>query len=116
MFCSILLTVGGHLLLKMGMDKVGPVESLSDAIHKILQAFLNLNLFIIGGIAVFGFTTLVWLVILSRVDLSIAYPMIGLGYVLSMPVARIFLKEPVTHFRVIGAIIICIGLFLVAKE
>ncbi len=94
------------------MREVGRVESLSHAIPKLLQAFLNP--LVIGGIAVFGFTTLVWLVILSRVNLSIAYPMIGLGYVLSIPFAHIFFKEQVTPLRIIGAILICIGLYFVA--
>ena len=112
LFCNVLLATSGHFLLRAGMRRVGRVESLSDAIPKLLHAFPNP--FVIGGIAVFGFTTLVWLVILSRVNLSIAYPMIGLGYVLSIPFAHIFFKEQVTPFRIIGAILICIGVYFVA--
>lgn len=114
LFCNVLLATSGHFLLRAGMRKVGRVESLSHAVSQLFQAFSNP--FVIGGIAVFGFTTLVWLVILSRVNLSIAYPMIGVGYVLSIPFAHIFFKEPVTPFRVIGSILICIGLYFVAKE
>jgi drug/metabolite transporter (DMT)-like permease len=83
-------------------------------IPKLIQAFLNP--FVIGGIAVFGFTSMIWLVILSRVKLSIAYPMISLGYVLSIFLAWLFFKESVPKMRVVGAIVICIGVYLVASS
>lgn len=111
---NVSLTVTGQLLLKQGMLKVGPVRSLRDAIPKLIQAFLNP--FVIGGISVYGFTTMIWLVILSRVKLSVAYPMISLGYVLSIFLAWLLFRESVPKIRVIGAIVICIGVYLVASS
>jgi drug/metabolite transporter (DMT)-like permease len=111
---NVLLTVIGQLLLKRGMISVGPVQSLKDAIPKLVQAFLNP--FVIGGISVYGVTTMVWLVILSRVRLSVAYPMISLGYVLSILLSWLFLKESMSKIRIIGAIVICIGVYLVARS
>ena len=96
------------------MISVGPVQSLKDAIPKLVQAFLNP--FVIGGISVYGVTTMVWLVILSRVRLSVAYPMISLGYVLSILLSWLFLKESMSKIRIIGAIVICIGGYLVARS
>lgn len=111
---NVLFAVTGQLLLKQGMLNVGRVGSLSSVIPKLIQAFLNP--FVIGGIAVFGFTSMIWLVILSRVKLSIAYPMISLGYVLSIFLAWLFFKESVPKMRVVGAIVICIGVYLVASS
>jgi drug/metabolite transporter (DMT)-like permease len=110
---NVCLTVIGQLLLKQGMLKVGRVPSLSGAAPKLIQALSNP--FVIGGISVYGFTTLIWLIILSRIKLSIAYPMISLGYVVSIFFSWLLFNEYVPKTRVIGAIVICIGVYLVAR-
>ena len=113
LFFNVCLTVTGQLLLKQGMLKVGRIESLSGAFPKLIHAFLNP--FVIGGISIYGVTTLIWLVILSRIKLSIAYPMISLGYVLAIFLSWLFFKESVPNLRIIGAIVICAGVYLVAR-
>ena len=113
LICNVLFTVTGQLLLKQGMLQVGRVEGVSRVIHKLIQAFMNP--FVIGGIATYGFTTMIWLVILSRVKLSVAYPIISLGYLLSILFSWIFFKESIPRIRVLGAVVICIGVYLVAS-
>lgn len=109
---NVLLTVIGQILLKQGVSKVGPI-GFKELIPKLTQVILNP--YVIGGISIYGFTTFVWLVILSRVKLSIAYPMLSLGYVLAIPFSRIIFKESIPIMRIIGAIIICIGVYFVAQ-
>ena len=113
MICNVLFTVTGQLLLKQGMIRVGRVDDINRVLHKLAQAFMNP--FVIGGIATYGFTTMIWLVILSRVKLSVAYPIISLGYVVSILFSWILFKESVPRVRVLGAVIICIGVYLVAS-
>ena len=113
LFFNVLLTVIGQILFKHGMNMVGRVNSLRDALEKLTQAFLNP--YVLSGIAIYGFTTLVWLVILSRVKLSIAYPMLSFGYVLSILFSWMLFKESIPKTRIIGALIICIGVYLVAQ-
>ena len=113
LFFNVLLTVIGQILFKQGMNMVGRVDSLRDALGKLTQAFLNP--YVLSGIAIYGFTTLVWLVILSRVKLSIAYPMLSFGYVLSILFSWMLFKESIPKTRIIGALIICIGVYLVAQ-
>ena len=82
-FCNVILSVIGQLLLKQGMNQVGKIEGhLSEIVTRVLHALSNP--FVIGGISVYGSTTLIWLVILSRVKLSVAYPMISLGYIFTI--------------------------------
>ena len=95
------------------MNTVGRVNSIRDVLGKLTQAFLNP--YIISGIAIYGFTTLVWLIILSRVKLSIAYPLLSSGYVLSILFSWLLFKESIPKIRIIGAVIICIGVYLVAQ-
>ena len=95
------------------MNTVGRINSIRDASEKLIQAFLNP--YVLSGIAIYGFTTLVWLIILSRVKLSIAYPMLSSGYVLSILFSWMLFKESIPKIRIIGALIICIGVYLVAQ-
>ena len=103
----------GQILFKHGMNIVGRVNNVRDVLGKLTQAFLNP--YILSGITIYGFTTLVWLVILSRVKLSIAYPMLSSAYVLSIPFSWLLFKESIPKIRIVGALIICIGVYLVAQ-
>lgn len=114
LLCNVLLTVTGQLLLKQGMTRVGRIEGLNRLVPSLIQAFTNP--FVIGGIATYGFTTMIWLVVLSRVKLSVAYPMISLGYVMSILFAWLLFKESVPKIRALGAVIICIGVYLVVSS
>ena len=113
LFFNVLLTVIGQILFKHGMNIVGRVNSIRDVFGKLTQAFLNP--YILSGIAIYGFTTLVWLIILSRVKLSIAYPLLSSGYVLSILFSWLLFKESIPKIRIIGAAVICIGVYLVAQ-
>ncbi len=113
LFFNVLLTVMGQILFKHGMNTVGRVNSIRDVFGKLTQAFLNP--YVLSGIAIYGFTTLVWLIILSRVKLSIAYPLLSSGYVLSILFSWLLFKESIPKIRIIGAVIICIGVYLVAQ-
>ena len=111
---NVLLTVIGQILMKQGMIKVGRIDgSLIDVAPKLIQAFTNP--FVIGGISIYGFTTMLWLVILSRVKLSIAYPMLSLGYIFSIFFAWLLFKESMPKTRILGAMIICLGVYLVTS-
>lgn len=110
---NVFLTVLGQILLKQGVTYVGRIDSFRDLLSKFWQ--LILNPYVIGGVSIYGFTTFVWLVILSRIKLSIAYPMLSLGYVMAIPFSWLFFKETIPRVRIIGAIIICIGVYLVAQ-
>lgn len=113
LFFNVLLTVVGQMLLKKGALTVGRINSFRELISKLTEVIFNP--YVMGGISIYGFTTFVWLVILSRVKLSIAYPMLSLGYVLVIPFSWLVFKENIPIVRIIGAILICIGIYLVAQ-
>ena len=110
---NVILSVLGQILLKQGMNQVGEISgSLQQMAPKLIQALMNP--FVIGGIGVYGSTTLIWLVVLSRIKLSVAYPMISLGYIFSILFSWLLFKEDVPKIRVLGAFVICIGVYLVS--
>ena len=110
---NVILSVLGQILLKQGMNQVGEISgSFQLMAPKLRQALMNP--FVIGGIGVYGSTTLIWLVVLSRIKLSVAYPMISLGYIFSILFSWLLFKEDVPTIRVLGAFVICIGVYLVS--
>jgi uncharacterized membrane protein len=109
---SVSLAALGQLLLKLGMVKVGRVSSLASAPSMILNALLNP--IVLSGLAVFGISALSWLVVLSRVKLSIAYPMVSLGYVAVVFFSWLIFKESVERITIVGCLIIAVGVFLIS--
>ncbi len=107
------LAVLGQILLKHGMLKVGRV-SVDTFIIYMFQALLNP--FVLSGLAVYGFASMIWLVVLSRVNLSIAYPMISLSYIFSIVFAWLLFKEHIPYTRIVGGIVICIGVYLIVLK
>jgi drug/metabolite transporter (DMT)-like permease len=71
--------------------------------------------FVWAGLALFGVSALVWLVVLSRASLSFAYPFAALTYVLILLFDRFALDEPVPVLRWGGVGFITVGIFLISR-
>jgi len=113
--CSILLGVAGELLLKIGVQQVGPfgLSHVGGVIHTASRIITNPAIVI--GFACYGLAAAFWIVVLSRLDLSYAYPLLALMYVLVPLAARIFLQEQIPPGRWIGIAIVIIGVAVVAR-
>jgi len=113
-FVSILLAVFGQLLLKIGMLRIG---RFSISISNVVQQYARilLNPFVIAGIVGFGLSMLVWLYVLSRLELSIAYPFVALNYVLILFASHFFLKEAITPLKIMGVAVIMAGVYLISR-
>jgi len=80
-FVSVSLAVVGQLLLKIGMLRIGRFSlNISTILHQ--YARILLNPFVIAGLLGFFVSALVWLYVLSRMELSFAYPFVALNYIL----------------------------------
>jgi len=101
---NVLLLVGGQLLWKLGMSQPqgGPL------LRHILLCPL-----IWGGLCLYGVATVLWLYVLSRLPLAVAYPMQATAYVLGMVAARGLLGEPVSGVSWAGGLLILLGVGLV---
>ncbi|MED4968198.1 EamA family transporter [Parageobacillus toebii] len=101
------ILVTGQFLWKYGMMKTTfKLDPLS--IIKIL-----FSPFIFSGLVMYGFATILWLFILSRVPLSIAYPVQSIAYVLAVFGAYFIFNEPLSPTKIIGAILIILGVSLI---
>jgi len=112
---GVLLNAVAQLLLKAGTNAVGSFEyNMANAIPVGMR--LALEPHILGGLACYVVSVIVWIMALSRVEVSIAYPMLSIGYVVNAIAAWYLLGESVTPMRLIGIGIIVLGCFIVARS
>lgn len=106
---TILLTVYGQIIFKWQGDKLNDFpNSFSERLYYVFSLLINpwiLSSFIAAFIA-----SLLWLGALRQMDLSVAYPFMSLSFVLVMLASAMFLGEALTVTKVLGVIIIIIGL------
>ena len=111
---GVLLNAIAQLLLKQGMLHIGSfgldVATLSSIAPKIIA-----SPFVWAGLISYVVSVAVWLVVLSRVDVSYAYPMVGLGYVFATVVAWAAFHENVSLMRLVGMLIVCAGIYIIAR-
>ena len=104
LFTGVLLNAGAQLLLKAGTNAAP------------LGLRLAIEPHILGGLACYGVSVVVWVIGLSKVPVSIAYPMLSLGYVVNAAAAYWLFGETLTPMRLAGIGIIVAGVFLVARS
>ena len=114
---GVLLNAAAQLLLKAGTRSVGEI-SMSDGSAALWRSATGLALHpgILGGLACYAISVVVWIVALSRVEVSIAYPMLSIGYVVNAALAWWLFGEQVNPQRWLGIAVIIIGVVLVARS
>lgn len=110
---SILLAVVGQLLMKKGMMAFGSFP-VSQLISRVIPMFLNPWVFF--GFACFGLSSIFWLVVLSRMELSLVYPMVSAAYVLVALFSWYFFKENLSLMRWAGIAVIIFGVILISRS
>lgn len=115
LLATVSLNVFGQLMMKKGMSSVGVISGeVSVMANTLMRAFLNP--YVVAGVAAYGFSSIFWLVLLSRVDLSYAYPALSLGYVLVTLVSAFVLGEQVSALRWSGVFVICLGVIIISRS
>jgi drug/metabolite transporter (DMT)-like permease len=110
---SVGLSALAQLLLKMGVDGSGAAargESASGLVAMLMSPL------VIGGLALYGLGAMVWLFVLGRAPLSLAYPFVGLGFIMTAILGMSVLGEGVSGSRVAGTVLIALGCVLVARS
>jgi multidrug transporter EmrE-like cation transporter len=112
---GVLLNAAAQLLLKAGTNAIGHFDfTLATAVPIGLRVALEPH--ILGGLGCYVVSVAVWIMALSRVEVSIAYPMLSLGYVVSAAAAWALFGESVTALRLTGIAVIIVGVVLVARS
>lgn len=108
-FVSIALAACAQTLLKMGVSAPAvKAAMLEDFGIATVQALVTSPL-VMGGLACFGLSTVLWLSVLARVPLSLAYPAVALGIVFTVLSGRFLLGESISAGQCIGIALIVAG-------
>jgi multidrug transporter EmrE-like cation transporter len=114
LFAGVLLNAGAQLLLKAGANVLG-VITLSVDNWPAQFGRMALERHIVAGLACYAVSVVVWIIGLSRVPVSIAYPMLSLGYIINAVAAQYLFGEAVTLSRWFGIGFIVVGVWLMAR-
>ena len=111
---GVLLNAFAQIVLKQGMRTIGTFAfSLENIIPIGIK--VGLNPYVLVGLGCYGVSVVVWLMVLSRVDVSYAYPMLSVGYIVAALAGKVFFGEPVDLIRWAGIVTICFGVWLITR-
>jgi drug/metabolite transporter (DMT)-like permease len=110
---SVAFAVAAQFTLKAAMNEVGRIGSteIAAAGDTLTRTLKEPRLWL--GLTLFGISALFWLVVLSRVDLSVAYPFVGLSYIIVVLFSRLFLHEQVSALRWLGVVVVAVGIAII---
>jgi len=112
---SVASGVAGQLAIKLGVNRLGAAAMVAAGPASILMTAFRSPLVWLG-LALYGVGALAWILVLTRLDLSLAYPFLALNFVLITVVSRLFLGEAIPGLRWGGIIVICFGILLIARS
>jgi multidrug transporter EmrE-like cation transporter len=112
---GVLLNAAAQLLLKAGTNAIGHFEFHLDNVLPVGMK-IAFEPHILGGLACYGISVVIWIMALSRVPVSIAYPMLSIGYVVNAIAALYLFNEPLAGQKLLGIGFIVIGVWLVARS
>ncbi|PQP35628.1 multidrug resistance protein [Desulfobacteraceae bacterium SEEP-SAG9] len=111
---AVTITVMGQLFIKKGLNLLGDLDFSSGFIRTYSKIFISP--YVILGFSIYVVSIFVWLYVLSKVDLSFAYPFLAFSYVLVILFSLFFLGETISLIRWAGVVLICFGIIFVSRS
>ena len=112
---TVLTNAAAQLMLKQGMTMVGPLNiTAENAIIRVFQILFQPWVF--AGLVVFVISMVSHLFVLTKVELSFAYPFISLAFVTVTVFAVVFFGEEINQWRILGIALICLGTFSLPNQ
>ncbi|HEY9908491.1 MAG TPA: hypothetical protein V6D18_12905 [Thermosynechococcaceae cyanobacterium] len=107
---SVLTAVGGQFFLKLGALKLGKVNA-GNALTHVFNILLTPELVV--GLFFYGLSAVLYILLLTRINLSIMGPAVSIGYIFSVLLGYFFFKEAIPISRIAGLGLIACGVVLV---
>lgn len=112
---TVTTNAAAQIMLKYGMLSVGPLDF--GAVQPMRLALtIGFNPYIVGGLATFFVSMCSHMLVLSRVELSFAYPFLSLAYVMVAIYTYVFFNEDLNAYRITGIGCIVVGTILIARS
>ena len=113
---SVSLSAIAQIALKTGMSSHRIQTAIQNTTGIGLAWDIATDWRVIFGLALYFLGALVWLLVLAKVDVTMAYPFVGLGFILTMIMGAWFLSEPVGVTRIVGTLLIVAGVALISRS
>lgn len=111
---SVALNASAQLFLRKGLANLS--ISMPAGIREAVETLIAvLNWGVVLGLLCYAFSVLTWMYVLSKVQVSIAYPFLSIGYVIVLFGGFFFFREPITAIKCVGIALICAGVVLISK-
>lgn len=110
---AILLLSAGQTLLKFGLNSVGGV-SLAQGLATWLK--LLQTPWVLVGLACYALSTILWLDVLSKLDFSLAFPLMGLNYVFILLIGHYVFHEEIGASRILGVALVLAGILFLLRS
>jgi multidrug transporter EmrE-like cation transporter len=111
---GVLLNAGAQLLMRKGMLDIGTI-SINSSFKAVVPRMIA-NGYLWLSITCYGCSAVLWMVILSRVEVSFAYGFLSLGFVVVTLMGYFVFHESITRIRIVGIAFICIGILLISRS
>jgi|SwirhisoilCB2_FD_contig_61_866668_length_2848_multi_2_in_0_out_0_3 uncharacterized membrane protein len=115
-FACVGISALAQLAMKVGMSEGAIQRGLGAGAYADVFLTVARNPLVMGGLIAYVLGAGLWLFVLSKAELSLVYPFVGMGFILTMLFGSLFLNEHVGLFRVVGTLLIAAGAFLVARS
>jgi multidrug transporter EmrE-like cation transporter len=112
---GVLLNCAAQLFIRKGMLMNGEVSVNLSSISGSLLPMLK-NAYLWAGMFCYGISVFLWMIVLSKVEVSYAYPFLSIGYVVAAFIGYKFFGESLSAIRVAGIAVICVGVFLISRS
>jgi multidrug transporter EmrE-like cation transporter len=112
---GVMLNAAAQLFLKEGMRRIGHFEFVWANIVPIGFMVAG-NLFVLSGLVCYVISVAVWLLVLSRVEVSFAYPLLSVGYIVNAVAGYYLFQENLSLTRITGILIICVGVYFITRS
>jgi multidrug transporter EmrE-like cation transporter len=114
-FASVSLNATAQIALRKTMLALGSLPLAASDLIAFIAAVLH-NLWFLLGMGCYAVSIGLWLVVLSKLEVSAAYPLLSIGYVITAVIGFFFMDESVGILRVSGLGLICTGLVLISRS
>lgn len=110
---SVIISVAGQFFLKLGALKLGKVDA-GNAVSHILSMVKTPE--VLAGLSFYGIGAVAYILLLTRVNLSVAAPAVSIGYIFSVLIGCFIFKESINPVRLIGLSLIVMGVILLVGK
>ena len=112
---SVVMSALAQIAMKSGMSDRTVVDSLAGGVGWPAAARIAATPLVWLGLGIYAASAVVWLLVLARVEVSLAYPFVGLGFVLTMFLGWLVHDDALTVSRVAGTLLVVAGVVVLAK-